>query len=76
MALGGGVHNRPNGMMTIEYSTISQNTSAANAGGIVNAGTMRIVGSTIAQNTSVILEAASGRPWAPRRSRSALPSSL
>ena len=52
MALGGGIHNRTPGTMRIEYSTVSQNASAFNAGGIANAGTLEIVASTIAFNRS------------------------
>ncbi len=38
--------------MRITYSTISSNQSAFNAGGIANAGTLEVIGTTIALNTA------------------------
>ncbi len=49
-AIGGGFHNGAGSTAFIEASTISSNTSAFNAAGIANAGTMSINASTIALN--------------------------
>lgn len=52
MAIGGGVHNGRGGTMLARWSTVSSNTSANNAGGIANAGTLRLTGLTVANNTA------------------------
>ena len=51
-AIGGGVHNGVGGTTFMRWSTISSNTSAANAGGIANAGTLNLVGVTVANNAA------------------------
>ncbi|MEC4983364.1 MAG: Calx-beta domain-containing protein [Oscillatoria sp. PMC 1068.18] len=50
---GGAIYNRPDGTVTINNSTLSNNTAADDGGAILNQGTMRITGSTLTGNTAI-----------------------
>jgi hypothetical protein len=48
----GGIRNRPSGLLSISYSTVSGNVTMPEPGGVWNQGTATILASTIANNRS------------------------
>jgi len=50
---GGGIVNDAQAVMTLNFSTVSDNTTAGNGGGIENQGIATLVGSTVSGNTGL-----------------------